>query len=228
MVGGAEELDWWEDITRKALYLNSNDFLPTRYKVSAKFKTMPSTPRSRAGPQPNDRSQPSPAKKRRTAVVEEVHILSDNNTDDEDYKVGEEEEHDKKGEHKDEDKEEDQEHKDDVPVEDLDPIENIATPLHKRSLNILESRASPETPPSSGTLGASSSIKRREKRKERDSMASILELFSAMLAKNQQKHDLQMAELSAQQERKRVQNLRLHKESWKIQMENSQIMMETQ
>ena len=55
VVGGAGELDWWEDIARKALYLDRDDFLPTGYKVSAKFKTVASTPlRSRAGPRPSD------------------------------------------------------------------------------------------------------------------------------------------------------------------------------
>ena len=56
-VGGAGKLDRWEDIAKKALYLDRNDFLPTRYKVSAKFKTMASGPPwSRVGPWPNDRS----------------------------------------------------------------------------------------------------------------------------------------------------------------------------
>ena len=90
-VGGAEELDRWEDIARKALSLDRDDFLPTRYKVSTKFKTVASTPPwSRAGPRPNDRSQPSSAKKRKTVVVEEVHILFDDVANDEDYHMGEE------------------------------------------------------------------------------------------------------------------------------------------
>ena len=37
-----------------------------------------------------------------------------------------------------------------------------------------------------------------------------------------------MAELSARQDRKRMENLRLHKESRRIQMENSQMMQQTQ
>ena len=44
VVGGAGESNWWEDIARKSLYLDRDDFLPTRYKVSAKFKTVTSTP----------------------------------------------------------------------------------------------------------------------------------------------------------------------------------------
>ena len=37
-----------------------------------------------------------------------------------------------------------------------------------------------------------------------------------------------MAELSARQDRERMENLRLHKESHQIQMENSQMMQQTQ
>ena len=93
-------------------------------------------------------------------------------------------------------------------------------------MDILESRPSAEMPPSSGTPGVLSSMERRKKRKERDPMTSILDSLSTTLAESQPKHDLQMAELSARQKRECVQNLRLHEESWKIQMENSQIMMQ--
>ena len=55
MVGGAGELDRWEEIAMKALSLDRNDFLPTRYKVSAKFKAVASTPPwTRGGPRPSD------------------------------------------------------------------------------------------------------------------------------------------------------------------------------
>ena len=91
VIGGAGESNQWEDITTKALSLDRDDFLPTRYKVSAKFKIVASTPpRLRAGPRPSDQSQPSPAKKRKTAVVKEVLNLSDDDTDDKDYHVSEE------------------------------------------------------------------------------------------------------------------------------------------
>ena len=43
-VEGAAESDWWEQISRKALYLDREDFFPSRYKVSAKFKAPASTP----------------------------------------------------------------------------------------------------------------------------------------------------------------------------------------
>ena len=68
-VRGAAELDRWEKIARDALYLDREDFLPSGYKVSAKFKALASTPPlPRGGPCPSDRSQPSPAKKRRTSI----------------------------------------------------------------------------------------------------------------------------------------------------------------
>ena len=54
-VGGAGELDWWEEIATKALSLDRDDFLPTGYKVSAKFKTVATTsPQSRARVHPSD------------------------------------------------------------------------------------------------------------------------------------------------------------------------------
>ena len=51
-------------------------------------------------------------------------------------------------------------------MEYLDPVEDIATSPHQRSVNIPESRPLVETPPSSGTLGVSSFMGWREKRKE--------------------------------------------------------------
>ena len=75
-------------------------------------------------------------------------------------------------------------------MEELDPVEDIATPLHWRSMDIPESRPLAETPPSTGTLGASSSMGRRKKRKERDPMTSVLEWLLTMLADSQWKHDL--------------------------------------
>ena len=43
-VRGAGESDRWEEIARKALSLDRDDFLPIGYKVSAKFKAVASTP----------------------------------------------------------------------------------------------------------------------------------------------------------------------------------------
>ena len=86
---------------------------------------------------------------------------------------------------------------DDVRLQDLDPVDDSATPSHRRSVKFPESRPSVGMPSSSGTPWASSSRGRTEKRKERDPMASVLESLSMMMAESQRKHDLQMAELSA-------------------------------
>ena len=69
-------------------------------------------------------------------------------------------------------------------MEELDPVEDITMPPHQQSLDIPESRPSAETPSSSGTPRASSFMGRREKRKERDPMASVLELLLTMLAES--------------------------------------------
>ena len=62
-VGGAAESDRWKQISKKALYLDKDDFLLSGYKVSAKFKAPASTPppwssagtwRPRGGPRPTD------------------------------------------------------------------------------------------------------------------------------------------------------------------------------
>ena len=56
-VEGVGKSDGWEKIARDALYLDREDFLPSGYKVSAKFKAPASTPpRPRGGPRPSDRS----------------------------------------------------------------------------------------------------------------------------------------------------------------------------
>ena len=179
-VGGARESDWWEEIAMKALSLDRDDFLPTKYKVSAKFKAMANTPlQTRAGPRSNDQSQPSPAKKRKTSAPKQVLNLSNDDADDEDYHLSKEEEDDRK-DHR----------RDDVSVGNLDPAEDIAMPPHRQSINVLKSRPSTGMPSSSGTLEASSSMRWREKRKERDPMASILESLSTMMAESQRKHDL--------------------------------------
>ena len=210
-VGGAAELDRWVQISRKALYLDRADFLPSGYKISAKFKAPASKPpQPRGRPRPSNRSQPSPAKKRKTSLPQQVVNLAD------DYRLSEED-----------DDNEEEEGRDDVPV-NMDPADEYGSPPHQPSINVLDSRPSTGTPSSSGTLGASSSMGRREKRKERDSMASILESLTTMMAESQWKHEQQMAELSARQERERMENLRLYEESREIQMENLQMMQQTQ
>ena len=178
-VGATRESDWWEEISKKALSLDRDDFLPTGYKVSAKFKAPASTPpRTRGGLRPCDRSQPSPAKKRKTSLPQQVVNLSDDDANDEDYRLSKEDEDDDK-----------EEGRDDVPVENLDPADDFAMPLPRPSVNVPDSRPSRRTPSSSGTLGASSSMGRREKRKERDPMASVLESLTTTMAESQRKHD---------------------------------------
>ena len=81
----------------------------------------------------------------------------------------------------------------------MDPVEDIAIPPHRPSVDIPESRSSAEMPPSTETLGASSSMGRREKRKERDPMTSFVKSLLRMLVDSQRKHDLQITELSARQ-----------------------------
>ena len=179
-VGGAAESDRWEQIARNALYVDREDFLPSGYKVSAKFKALASTPlRPKGGPRPSDQSQPSPAKKRRTSVPEHVVNLADEVNDDEDLDFHFSEE---------EDDEEEEVGHDDVPV-NTDLADEYGSPPHRPSINVPDSRPSSGMPSSSGTPGASSSMGRREKRKERDSMASVLESLTTMMADSQRKHE---------------------------------------
>ena len=206
-VGGAAESDRWEQISRKALYLDREDFLPFGYKVSAKFKAPANTPPwPRGGPRPSGRSQPSPAKKRKTSLPQHAVNLTDNDDDDDDsdFHVSEEDED-----------EEQEEWRDDVSL-NMDPEDEYGSPPHRPSINVTDSRTSTGTPSSSGTPGASSSMGRREKRKERDPMVSVLELLMTMMADSQRKHEQQMAELCACQDRERMENLRLHEESRQI------------
>ena len=179
-VGGAAESDRWEHIARNALYLDREDFLPSGYKVSAKFKAPASTPpRPRGGPRPSDQSQPSPTKKRRTLVPQHAVNLADEEDDDEDpdFHLSEEE-----------DDEDEEAGRDDVPL-NMDPADECGSPPHRPSINVPDSRPSSGTPSSNGTLGASSSMGRREKRKERDPMASVLESLTTMMADSQRKHE---------------------------------------
>ena len=180
--------------------------------MSAKFKAPASTPlRPRGGPRPSDRFQPSPAKKRRTSVPQHAVNLADEEDDDEDpdFHLS-----------KEEDNEDKEARRDDVPL-NMDPADEYGLPPHHPSINVPDSRPSSGTPSSSGTPRASSSMGRREKKKERDLMASVLESLTTMMADSQRKHEQQMAELSARQDQERMENLKLHEESRRIQMENS-------
>ena len=126
-----------------------------------------------------------------------------------------------------EDDDDDEAGRDDVPV-NTDPADEYGSPPHRPSINVPDSRPSLGTPSSSGTPGASSSMGRREKRKERDPMASVLESLTSMMAESQWKHEQQMAQFSACQDRERAENLKMHEESQRIQMENLQMMQQTQ
>ena len=171
-VGGAAESDRWEQISRKALYLDREDFLPSGYKVSAKYKALASTPpRPRGGPRPSDRSQPSPVKKRKTSLPQHLNLADeeDDDDDDSDYHFNEEEDDD-----------DDEAGQDDIPM-NTDPTDKYGSPPHRPSINVPDSRPSTGTPSLSGTPGASSSMGRREKRKERDPMASVLGSLTMMM-----------------------------------------------
>ena len=141
--------------------------------MSAKFKAPPNTPPwTRGGPRPSDGSQPSLSKKRKTSLPQQVVNLSNDEADDEDYCLSEEDEDDK------------EEGRDDVPMGNLDPANEFATPPHRPSINVLDSIPSTGTPSSNGTPGASSSMGQRKKRKKRDPMASILESLTTMMAES--------------------------------------------
>ena len=97
--------------------------------------------------------------------------------DDDDYHFSEED-----------DDNEEEEGQDDIPV-NMDPADEYGSPPHQPSVNVPDSRPSTGTPSSSGTPGASSPMGRREKRKERDPMAFVLEWLTTMMAESQWKHD---------------------------------------
>ena len=70
----------------------------------------------------------------------------------------------------------------------MDPEDEYGSPPHRPSTNVPDSRPSTGTPSSSGTPGTSSSMGRREKRKERDLMASVLESLTTMMVDSERKH----------------------------------------
>ena len=163
--------------------------------MSAKFKALASTPpRLRGGPRPSDRSQPSPAKKRKTSLPQHIVNLADKEDDDDDsdYHFSKEEDNEEEDDEQEDDEQEDDEQedneqeeagRDDVPV-NMDPVDEYGSPPHRPSIKVPDSRLSSGTPSSNGTPGASSSMGRREKRKERDPMASVLESLTTMMAES--------------------------------------------
>ena len=71
----------------------------------------------------------------------------------------------------------------------MDPADKYGSPPHRPSINVPYSRLSTGTPSSSGTPRASSSMGQREKRKERNPMASVLESLTTMMVDSQRKHE---------------------------------------
>nr|PNR52963.1 hypothetical protein PHYPA_009338 [Physcomitrium patens] len=212
------ESDRWEEISRKALTLDRDDFLPSGYKVSAIYKSMATTPtRSRVGARLSDRFESSPSKKRRTTPIDDVLVISnedDDKGDDHDYDPDEEKKVDEKIKIDDDD------------LQELDPIQPNATLPERRSRVILQSAQASDNPPSSGTPGASSSGGRRRKRKDMDSVATVMESISAILADSQRRHEQQIAEINAREDRDRAESMRLFEESRRMHEDTSRMMLQ--
>ena len=193
-VGGAGESDRWEDISEKALSLDRDDFLTTGYKVSAKFKNVVRTPSSsRPTTRPTYQSPSTPAKNQRRAGVKDVVSLSED--DDE------------------EDEPEEDLHDDDDVNETLEPVEPIASaPTRRQGGDVPVSSPSSMISPPDSHPRPSSSASRKGKRKERDSLVSVVESLAAIFKSSQQRHDEQLVEIQTRQDRDRVESMRLHEE----------------
>nr|PNR26974.1 hypothetical protein PHYPA_030455 [Physcomitrium patens] len=157
--------------------------------VSAIYKSRATTPkRSRVGVRLSDRFESSPSKKQRKIPVDNVLVISDEDddkADDHDYDPDEEKEVDEKVKIDDDD------------LQELDPIQPNATLPERRSRVIPQSAQASDNPPFGGTPGASSSGERRRKKKDMDSMATVMESISAILADSQRRHEQQIAEINA-------------------------------
>nr|PNR52876.1 hypothetical protein PHYPA_009251 [Physcomitrium patens] len=189
-VGKTGESDQWEEISRKALTLDRDDFLPSGYKVSAIYKSMATTPtRSRVGARLSDRFESSRSKKRRTTPVDDVLVISDEDDDkgdDHDYDPDEEKEVDEKVKIDDDD------------LQELDPIQSNATLPERRSRVIPQSAQASDNPPSGGTPDS------------------------------QQRHEQQIAEINARQDRDRAESMRLFEESRRMHEDTSRMMLQQQ
>nr|PNR63283.1 hypothetical protein PHYPA_001708 [Physcomitrium patens] len=218
-IGGTGESGRWEEISRKALTLDRDDFLPSGYKVSAIYKSMATTPtRSRVGARLSDRFESSLSKKRRTTSVDDVLVIfdeDDDKGDDHDYDPDEEKEVDEKVKIDDDDD-----------LQELDPIQPNATLLERRSRIIPQSAQASDNPPSGGTPGASSSGGRR--RKDMDSVATVMESISVILADSQRRHEQQIAEFNARQDHDRAESMRLFEESRRMHEDTSRMMLQQQ
>ena len=226
VLGREAEAGHWEDIAKKALTLDADDFLSTGYRVNAKLKNPVNTPaHGRANTRPTDRYFDSPAKRRRTDTGTSVVDLSEKdteltNTSDEndrndlDFNPSSDTPDNKGMQNLDED------------LPDLATFDTNATTPGPWSRGTSEFRRPSEAQIHAGTLGASSSGGRRTTRNEPDPKGSILDSLKDMIADNQRKTKMQMAKLHARQERNREDSLRMHEESCRMHEENSCLMQQ--
>ena len=227
-LGGEAEAGRWEDMAKKALTLDADDFLSTGYRVTAKLKNSESTPaRGRQNTRPSDRYSDSPVKRRKTDTGTSAVDLSEEdteltNTSDEnerndlDFNPSSDTPDDERMQNLDED------------VPDLAAFDTFATTPALRFRGTSEVRRPSKARIPAGTSGASSSGGRTTTRNEADPMASILDSLKDMIVDNQRKTKMQMAELHARQERDREDSLRMHEESRRMHEENSRIMQQQQ
>ena len=196
-LGGEAEAGRWEDIAKKALTLDADDFLSIGYRVSAKLKNLENTSaRRRPNTRPSNWYSDSSAKRQRTDTGTSVVDLSEedteltntsdkNNHNDPDFNPTSGTPNDEGMQNLDED------------VPDLAAFETIATTPAPRFRGTFKLRRPSEARIPAGTPGASSFGRRRTTRNEADPMASILDSVKDMIADNKHKTEMQMAELHA-------------------------------
>ena len=219
-LGGEAEARHWEDIAQKALTLDAANFLSTGYRVTAKLKNPESTPaRGRQNTRPSDRYSDSPAKRRRTDIgtsvvdvfeedTELTNTLDENERNDPDFNPCSKTPDDELMQNLEED------------VPDLAAFDTFTTTPASRFRGTSELRRQSEAQTPAGTPGASSSGGRRTTRNEANPMASILDSLKDMIADNQCKTEMQMAELHIRQECDREESLRMHEESRRMHEES--------
>ena len=228
VLGEEAEAGRWEDIAKKALTLDVDDFLSTGYRVSAKLKNPENTPvRGRANTCPSDWYSNSPAKRQRTNNGTSVVDLSEEDTEltntsdendrnDPDFNPISDTPYNEGMQNLDED------------LPDLAAFDTNAITPGPWSRGTSEFHRPSKARIHAGTPGASSSGGRRTTRNEPDPMASILDSLKDMIANNQRKTEMQMAELHAQEERDRKDSLRMHEESRRMHEETSPLMQQQQ
>ena len=189
-LGGEAEAGHWEDIAKKALTLDVDDFLSTGYRVSAKLKNPENTPvRGRANTRPSDWYSNSPAKRQRTNTRTSVVDLSEEDTEltntsdendcnDPDFNPSSDTPDNEGMQNLDKD------------LPDLAAFDTNATTPGSRSRGTSEFHWPSEVQIYVGTPGASSSGGWRTTRNEPDPMASILDSLKDMIADNQRKTEM--------------------------------------